>query len=143
MRQETARQLVHYHWSHPLLSPKQVGNQSLPNYLMVQVVREGVVTKNFYPPPPQLPNCVGSGGQRRAGARAAVPQYPPNCLLVQVAREGQEPEQLYPNTFFLPESGIQRGNVCQGDGDPLSPSWSSIPGNSSYVMLLSENKVEK
>jgi hypothetical protein len=49
-------------------------------------------------------------------------------VLVQVAREGLEPEQLYPNTFFLPESGIQRGSVCEGDGDPLSPDWPSIKG---------------
>jgi hypothetical protein len=51
-------------------------------------------------------------------------------LLVQVATEGLEPENVYPNTFFLPESGIQRGSICAGLGDPLSPDWTSIKGKS-------------
>ena len=50
-----------------------------------------------------------------------------------MAREGLEPEKLYPNTFFLPESGIQRGSVCEGDGDPLSPDWTSIKGKFAKV----------
>jgi hypothetical protein len=56
--------------------------------------------------------------------------------LVQVAREGLEPEKLYPNTFFLPESGIQRGSVCEGDGDPLSPEWTSIKGKRFRVRFI-------
>jgi hypothetical protein len=53
-----------------------------------------------------------------------------------VAREGLEPEKLYPNTFFLPESGIQRGSVCEGDGDPLSPEWTSIKGKEFRVRFM-------
>ena len=46
----------------------------------------------------------------------------------EVANTGTDPDLLYPNSFFLPPSGIQRGSVFLGDGDPLSPSWSSVEG---------------
>jgi hypothetical protein len=55
-----------------------------------------------------------------------------------VAREGLEPENVYPNTFFLPESGIQRGSICAGLGDPLSPDWTSIKGKSKLDGIQSE-----
>lgn len=45
-----------------------------------------------------------------------------------VAVNGVEPEDVYPNTFFLPPSGVQRGSTFIGSGDPLSPSWPSVPG---------------
>ena len=35
---------------------------------------------------------------------------------------------MYPNSFFLPSSGVQRGSVFLGDGDPLSPTWTSVDG---------------
>ena len=44
-----------------------------------------------------------------------------------VAVEGTDPENVYPNTIFLPGTGVQRGSVYIGDGDPLSPHWASIP----------------
>ena len=44
-----------------------------------------------------------------------------------VAVEGTDSENLYPNTIFLPGTGVQRGSVYIGDGDPLSPYWASIP----------------
>ena len=47
----------------------------------------------------------------------------------QVAPNGTDPDSVYPNTIFLPPSGIQRGNVLTTiKGDPLSPTWSSVPG---------------
>ena len=44
----------------------------------------------------------------------------------QVAPLGTDPGQLYPNTMFLPGSGIQRGSVYIGDGEPLSQDWASV-----------------
>ena len=44
-----------------------------------------------------------------------------------VAILGTEPENVYPNTVFLPGSGVQRGSVFIGDGEPLSPGWPSVP----------------
>ena len=44
-----------------------------------------------------------------------------------VAVQGTKPENVYPNTIFLPGSGVQRGSVFIGDGDPLSPNWASVP----------------
>eukprot|EP00091_Calanus_sinicus_P017909 TRINITY_DN3908_c0_g1_i1.p2 TRINITY_DN3908_c0_g1~~TRINITY_DN3908_c0_g1_i1.p2 ORF type:complete len:120 (-),score=33.37 TRINITY_DN3908_c0_g1_i1:709-1068(-) len=45
-----------------------------------------------------------------------------------VAFNGTDPANVYPNTFFLPSSGVQRGSTFLGDGDPLSPSWTSVKG---------------
>ena len=44
------------------------------------------------------------------------------------AFNGTDPANVYPNTFFLPPSGVQRGTTFLGDGDPLSPRWTSIKG---------------
>ena len=47
----------------------------------------------------------------------------------EIAPNGTDPDSVYPNTIFLPPSGIQRGNVLTTiKGDPLSPTWSSVPG---------------
>ena len=46
----------------------------------------------------------------------------------QVAPNGTEPGSVYPNSVYLPPSGIQRGSVMASEGDPLSPTWSSVPG---------------
>ena len=43
-----------------------------------------------------------------------------------VAPLGTEENKVYPNTIFLPPTGIQRGSVYLGSGDPLTPSWPSI-----------------
>ena len=53
----------------------------------------------------------------------------------QVAPEGTDPSSVYPNTFFLPPSGVQRGSTFLG-GDPLSPTWASVPG--AYRLELNE-----
>ena len=45
-----------------------------------------------------------------------------------VALTGQNASHVYPNSFFLPESGIQRGSTLGALGDPLSPGWPSIEG---------------
>ena len=52
----------------------------------------------------------------------------------QVAPDGTDPEDVYPNTFMLPPSGAQRGSTFLGDGDPLSPLWSSVDGAFRYLM---------
>ena len=46
----------------------------------------------------------------------------------QVAPNGTDPDSVYPNTVYLPPSGIQRGSVMEAEGDPLSPTWTSVPG---------------
>ena len=46
-----------------------------------------------------------------------------------------DPSSVYPNTFFLPPSGVQRGTTFIG-GDPLSPTWTSVPG--AYRLELNE-----
>jgi len=45
-----------------------------------------------------------------------------------VAPYGSEPKDVYPNTFFLPDSGMQRGHARLTKGDPLSPTWPSVKG---------------
>jgi len=52
--------------------------------------------------------------------------------------QGVNASQVYPNTFFLPESGVQRGSTFIGDGDPLSPGWPSVKG----AYRLKENETE-
>uniref|UniRef100_A0A183CGR4 Diphosphomevalonate decarboxylase n=1 Tax=Globodera pallida TaxID=36090 RepID=A0A183CGR4_GLOPA len=37
----------------------------------------------------------------------------------EIARDG--PEQVYPRTDWMPPSGVQRGSLLRGDGDPLTP----------------------
>ncbi|XP_050693224.1 putative N-acetylated-alpha-linked acidic dipeptidase isoform X2 [Eriocheir sinensis] len=37
--------------------------------------------------------------------------------------------EAYPNTFWLPESGIQRGSLLWRDGDPTTPYYPSIDGS--------------
>lgn len=32
-------------------------------------------------------------------------------------------DQLYPKTWWLPRSGVQRGSVLLGTGDPLTPRY--------------------
>eukprot|EP00094_Tigriopus_californicus_P004991 TCALIF_04806-PA protein Name:"Similar to Naalad2 N-acetylated-alpha-linked acidic dipeptidase 2 (Mus musculus)" AED:0.00 eAED:0.00 QI:0/-1/0/1/-1/1/1/0/771 len=41
-----------------------------------------------------------------------------------VAAEGTE--DVYPDSFWLPESGIQRGSSFLGHGDPETPGWPSL-----------------
>eukprot|EP00092_Neocalanus_flemingeri_P089241 GFUD01112903.1.p1 GENE.GFUD01112903.1~~GFUD01112903.1.p1 ORF type:complete len:755 (-),score=192.43 GFUD01112903.1:119-2383(-) len=55
-----------------------------------------------------------------------------------VASNGTDPANVYPNTFFLPPSGVQRGSTFLGDGDPLSPSWTSVKG--AYRQELNETE---
>ncbi|GLJ26434.1 hypothetical protein SUGI_0510010 [Cryptomeria japonica] len=44
----------------------------------------------------------------------------------------------YPNSKWLPSSGIQRGTVLEGSGDPLSPGWPSTANSE----RLSANEIE-
>lgn len=44
-----------------------------------------------------------------------------------MAAEGTDPANVYPNSIFLPETGIQRGTIYLGDGDPETPLWPSLP----------------
>ena len=32
----------------------------------------------------------------------------------------------YPDSWFLPDTGVQRGNILKQKGDPLSPGYPSI-----------------
>ena len=45
-----------------------------------------------------------------------------------VASRGVNASQVYPNSFFLPESGIQRGSTIVTPGDAMSPGWPSLEG---------------
>jgi len=54
----------------------------------------------------------------------------------QVATNGTNPDNVYPHSFFLPSSGVQRGSTFLGDGDPLSPTWSSVKG--AYRLEINE-----
>lgn len=45
----------------------------------------------------------------------------------EVAAEGTRPIDVYPNTFWLPEDGMQRGTLFNGDGDPETTLWPSLP----------------
>lgn len=38
-----------------------------------------------------------------------------------VAREAD----VYPDSWWLPDTGMQRGSTFLGDGDPLTPGWPS------------------
>ena len=45
-----------------------------------------------------------------------------------VAARGVNASEVYPNSFFLPESGIQRGSTILAPGDAMSPGWPSLEG---------------
>jgi len=55
-----------------------------------------------------------------------------------VAANGTDPANVYPNTIFLPPSGVQRGSTFIGEGDPLSPSWTSVKG--AYRLDINETE---
>ena len=59
----------------------------------------------------------------------------------EVAATGTEPGAVYPNSFFLPSSGVQRGSVFLGDGDPLSPTWTSVDG--AYRLPVNDTELPK
>ncbi|KAJ9588071.1 hypothetical protein L9F63_018566, partial [Diploptera punctata] len=59
----------------------------------------------------------------------------------EVAPLGIEAYTVYPNTEFLPSTGIQRGSVYLGSGDPLTPSWPSI--NGAYRILSDKADLPK
>lgn len=52
-----------------------------------------------------------------AGAKALLIYSDP----ADYAKEGTDPENVYPNTRFLPGTGVQRGTIFTGSGDPLTP----------------------
>ena len=54
----------------------------------------------------------------------------------EIAPNGTDSASVYPNTVYLPPSGIQRGSVMEAEGDPLSPTWTSVPG--AYRLPVSE-----
>ena len=56
------------------------------------------------------------------GSKGAILYSDPS----ETAFEGTEPDKVYPNTTFLPGSGIRRGSVYLGAGDPLSQGWPSV-----------------
>lgn len=43
-----------------------------------------------------------------------------------VAKEGTDPKDVYPNTWWMPGSSIQRGNVRSRNGDPLTPGYPAL-----------------
>lgn len=45
----------------------------------------------------------------------------------EVAANGTTKFDVYPYTFWLPESGIQRGTLAKDNGDPETPFWPSLP----------------
>ena len=66
----------------------------------------------------RIENC------EKAGAIGVIMYSDPE----EIARQGVNASNVYPNTFFLPESGIQRGSTISDPGDILSPGWPSIEG---------------
>ena len=66
----------------------------------------------------KLQNC------EKAGAIGVIMFSDPQ----DVTSRGGNASQVYPNSFFLPESGIQRGTTKLTIGDPLSLGWPSIKG---------------
>jgi N-acetylated-alpha-linked acidic dipeptidase len=56
-----------------------------------------------------------------AGAVAAIIYSDPQDYAANYTQE------VYPHSQWLPPSGIQRGTVSQGVGDPLTPGWPSTP----------------
>eukprot|EP01018_Ginkgo_biloba_P000168 Gb_33027 [translate_table: standard] len=42
---------------------------------------------------------------------------------------GNRTEGYYPESRWLPPSGVERGSVFQGVGDPLTPGWPSVSGS--------------
>jgi len=78
----------------------------------------------------RLKNC------QNAGAIGVIMYSDPQ----QVAPDGTDPDSVYPNTFSLPPSGVQRGGTLIDIGDPLSPSWPSVPG--AYRPSINQSETE-
>ncbi|CAK9301358.1 unnamed protein product [Gordionus sp. m RMFG-2023] len=47
---------------------------------------------------------------------------PTNC-----AAEGTDTKEVYPNSWWMPESGVQRGSLSLINGDPMTMGYPSIP----------------
>lgn len=37
-------------------------------------------------------------------------------------------EAVFPDSWWLPGTGVQRGTVMMGDGDPLTPGYPAVGG---------------
>ena len=70
-----------------------------------------------------------------AGAKALLIYSDP----ADYAKEGTDPENVYPNTRFLPGTGVQRGTIFTGSGDPLTP---GAPAGDDAFRLDPENRDE-
>lgn len=70
-----------------------------------------------------------------AGAKALLIYSDP----ADYAKEGTEPQNVYPNTRFLPPTGVQRGTIFTGSGDPLTP---GAPAGNDAFRLDPENRDE-
>ena len=70
-----------------------------------------------------------------AGAQALLIYSDP----ADYAKLGTEPENVYPNTRFLPGTGVQRGTIFTGSGDPLTP---GVPSTSDALRLDPEDRDE-
>ena len=49
-------------------------------------------------------------------------------LIADVAANGTSDEAVYPHTFWLPDTGMQRGSLLIFDGDPQTPNYPSLDG---------------
>ena len=52
---------------------------------------------------------------------------------------GTEPEHVYPSTRYLPPTGVQRGTIFTGSGDPLTPGH---PSTSDALRLDPQDRAE-
>ncbi|KAH7443677.1 hypothetical protein KP509_02G045700 [Ceratopteris richardii] len=59
----------------------------------------------------------------KAGARAVIIYSDPQDFA------GGGNSGFFPNSEWLPPSGVQRGTVFRGSGDPLTPGWPSTPNS--------------
>ncbi|XP_076360320.1 N-acetylated-alpha-linked acidic dipeptidase 2-like [Tachypleus tridentatus] len=50
----------------------------------------------------------------------------------EVARNGTEPQNVFPNSWWVPETAIQRGNIKLVKGDPVTPNYPSVDGAFRY-----------
>ncbi|XP_022242586.1 N-acetylated-alpha-linked acidic dipeptidase 2-like [Limulus polyphemus] len=50
----------------------------------------------------------------------------------EVARNGTEPQNVFPNSWWVPGTAIQRGNIKLVKGDPVTPNYPSVDGAFRY-----------
>jgi len=87
------------------------------------------------------------GSWRGIKVKVAAEHGAVGCIIYSDPRDdGYFDQDVYPRGPMRPELGVQRGSVMdmpQYPGDPLSPGWASVPGDTHRLTIAQATTIEK